>query len=284
MGNFPLTLRARYLVLLAAVAVALCGCESKQEKALDQAKKQAAQTGKPQQVVYVDKTGATTTTVVQPPAPGQTSEAITTTTTQPASGQPQPPASEPVVSALPPPPPPPPPPPVNITIPAGTNLAIRIDQNISVKTSQAGDRFTGEVVSPVTASDGSEVIPKGSSVRGEVVESHSGGHFKGGSVLELKLTSVTVNGTKYKVATSDLERTQKGKGKRSAGLIGGGSGLGLLIGGLAGGGKGALIGGLVGGGAGTAAAGATGNKTLDIPAESVVNFTLASDLTIQESN
>jgi hypothetical protein len=55
----------------------------------------------------------------------------------------------------------------------------------------------------------------------------------------------------------------------------------MLIGGIASGGTGLLIGGLAGGGAGTAAAGLTGNRDLDIPAESIVHFRLADDLTLQ---
>jgi hypothetical protein len=55
----------------------------------------------------------------------------------------------------------------------------------------------------------------------------------------------------------------------------------MLIGGVASGGTGLLIGGLAGGGAGTAAAGLTGNRDLDIPAESIVRFRLAEDLTLQ---
>jgi hypothetical protein len=65
-------------------------------------------------------------------------------------------------------------------------------------------------------------------------------------------------------------------------LIGGGAGLGMLVGGIATGGVGLVVGGLAGGGAGTAAAGLTGNRDLDIPAESVVHFTLADDLVVQE--
>jgi hypothetical protein len=57
----------------------------------------------------------------------------------------------------------------------------------------------------------------------------------------------------------------------------------MLIGGVASGGAGLLIGGLAGGGAGTAAAGLTGNRDLDIPAESIVRFRLADDLTLQAS-
>ena len=58
----------RLPMLALVMTVALAGCESKQDKAIDQAKQQAVATGQPQQVVTVDKTGTTTTTVVQPPA------------------------------------------------------------------------------------------------------------------------------------------------------------------------------------------------------------------------
>ena len=64
--------------------VMLAGCKSKQDAAIDQAKKQAAATGQAQQVVSTDSNGNVTTTTVQPPAPGQTAQAVTTTTT-PAS-------------------------------------------------------------------------------------------------------------------------------------------------------------------------------------------------------
>jgi hypothetical protein len=271
-----------FVLVLAMVLVALgvTGCESKQDKALDQAKKQAAATGQAQQVVTVEKDGSTVTTVVQPPAPGQKVEAISTTTTPPTPGPPVAAPSGPTVSAVPPPPAPPQP--VNVTIPAGSALAIRIDQRISVKTSHAGDTFTGEVQAPVIASDGTTLVPKGADVNGVVAESHRGGHFKGRSVLELRLTSLVVNGTTYPLQTRNLEKTKKGKGKRTAGLIGTSAGLGMLVGGVATGGVGLVVGGLVGGGAGTVAAGATGNRALDIPAESVINFKLADDLTIQE--
>jgi hypothetical protein len=279
------TRAAGYLTLAAIltvglVVVGLAGCESKQQKALDQAKKQAVATGKAQQVVTVQDDGSTVTTVVQPPAAGQQTQTVSTTTAPPPAGQPKPAPSGPIVEAVPPPPPPPQP--VNVTIPAGTELAIRIDQRISVKSSHAGDSFTGEVQAPVMASDGSTLVPKGADVNGTVAESHRGGHFKGRSVLELRLTSLVVNGTTYPLETADLERTKKGKGRRSAAMIGGGAGLGMLVGGVATGGVGLLIGGLVGGGAGTAVAGTTGNRSLDIPAESVVHFKLADDLTIQE--
>ncbi len=274
------------LVLLAGLA----GCASKQEKAIEQAKKQAITTGQPQQVVSVDKDGLTTTTVVQPPATGQKEPTLVTTTAPPAAGAAAPKPSEPTVSAVPQAPPPEqqapqgPPPPVEVSIPAGTSLTVRVDQRISVKTSHAGETFTGEIVEPITASDGGLLVPKLSPVKGLVAVVHKRGHFKGASLLELRLTSLTLNGTEYPLKTRDLTQTKKGKGKRSAAFIGGGSGLGMLIGGVASGGVGLLIGGLAGAGAGTAAAGLTGNRDIDIPAESVVHFKLADDLVVQESH
>jgi len=269
------------------VMAMLAGCESQQDKAVDAAKKQAAATGQPQQVVSVDKSGNTTTTTVQPPASGQTTQAVTTTVTPAAAGgvsangptyangQPAPGGAvaggAPVIR------------PADVNIPAGSELAIRINQNISVKHTPAGARFDGEVVEAWTDSTGRVILPKGTPVNGVVDESHRRGHFKGRSELELRLTSLTLNGTQYPVETRDLRETKKGKGKRSAGMIGGGAGLGMLIGGIASGGTGLLIGGLAGGGAGTAAAGLTGNRDLDIPAESIVHFKLADDLTLQAS-
>ena len=288
-----------------ALAVALlAGCRSREDAAIDAAKKQAASTGQAQQVVSVDKNGNTTTVTVQPPAPGQTAQAVTTTVTpaaggptntatsqpavapgqpaiagdngaasQPASAPAQPPAAvpggAPVVQ------------PADVNVPAGTNLTIRINQHISVKTSRAGDRFDGEVVEPVEGQNGNTVIPRGTPVGGIVEVSHRRGHFRGASILELRLTSLTLNGNQYRLDTRDLRRTKKGKGKRSAAFIGGGTGLGMLVGGVATGGVGLLVGGLAGAGAGTAVGGLTGNRDIEIPSESIVHFKLANDLVVQ---
>lgn len=258
-------------IAVVLVAAMLSGCKSKQDQALDQARKQAVATGQTQQIVSVDKNGTTTTTVVQPPTAGQTVAAVTTSTVPPAPGSPIPAPSGPTITAVP----------LKVTIPAGTNLSIRIDQRIDVKTSRSGDGFTGEIVDPVLAGDNRVLLPKGTQVAGVVDAAHRRGHFKGRSVLSLRLTSLTLNGTQYPLESRDLARSKKGKGKRSAAITGGGAGLGMLVGGLTSGGTGLAIGGLAGGGAGTAVAGLTGNRDLDIPVESVLKFRLAEDLTVQ---
>ena len=276
--------RGSVLALSLVLAAGVLGCASKQEKALEQAKKQAIATGQPQQVVSVDKEGITTTSVVQPPGQGQKDPTVVTTSAPPVVGAPKPSPSGPVVSAVSQEPlsPAAPPAPAEVSIPAGTSLAVRVDQRISVRTSHAGETFTGEIVEPITAIDGNLLVPKGSRVRGVIDAAHRRGRFKGASLLELRLTAMSIDRREYPVRTRDLTERKKGKGKRSAAFIGGGSGLGMLLGGLAGGGTGVLIGGLAGGGAGTAAAGFTGNRDLDIPAESIVHFKLANDLVVQE--
>ena len=264
--------------MLTLVALGVAGCSSKQDKALEQAKKQAAATGQAQQVVSVDSHGNTTTTVVQPPQQGQKEEAVTTMTTPPPVGSPKPAPADPAVSVVPPPPAPPAP--VQVTIPSGTAMAIRVDQTINTRISHAGDKFTGEVVDPIQGSDGGVLVPKGTRVAGRVEASRKRGHFKGASLLELRLTSMTLNGTEYPLETHDLKESKMGKGKRTAAMIGGGAGLGMLVGGVASGGVGLLVGGLAGGGAGTAVAGLTGNRDISIAAETVVRFTLAEDLVV----
>jgi hypothetical protein len=153
-----------------------------------------------------------------------------------------------------------------------------------VKNSSPGDRFDGELVESLRGDNDRVILPKGTPVSGIVDESHKRGHFKGASILELRLTSLTLNGTRYPLETRDVARTKKGKGKRTAAFIGGGTGLGMLIGGIASGGTGLLIGGLAGAGAGTAGAAFTGNRDLDIPAESIIRFKLADDLRLVPSS
>jgi hypothetical protein len=288
---------------LLALAV-LAGCASKEQKAVDQAKAQATSTNIPQQVQYIDSSGNTVTRTVEPPASQGQQAAVSTLITPPPPG-PKPHSTDPVVTPLTsaaqgtppadangqpaysgpaagagPAAQPGQPPAVSIRVSAGTELAIRIDQRISVRTSQAGDRFNGNVVDPVL-SNGTIVIPHGTPVTGRVVEAHHGGHFRGRSVLELRLTGMTLNGYEYPLDTHDTVRTRRGKGRRSAGIIGGMTGAGMLIGGIASGGVGLAIGAAAGAGSGTAIAGGTGNHNLDIPAESIVHFRLADPLVVQ---
>lgn len=164
---------------------------------------------------------------------------------------------------------------VTVTIPAGTPLRVRLNQTLTTRDAVGGQRFSGRLAAPVEVA-GKIVFPAGGAVTGVVVESKSPGKFKGEGVLELRLTAVA--GTP--IATRPYAEVVKGKGKRTATFIGGGTGLGAIIGGVAGGGKGAAIGAVSGAAAGTVGGAATGNKEVVLPAEQVIIFRTARAKTV----
>ncbi|HTZ96445.1 MAG TPA: hypothetical protein VMB18_08625 [Terriglobales bacterium] len=190
-------------------------------------------------------------------------------------------ANTPAPAAAPAPPPAPLKPKiVTITVPSGTVLTVRLGQQLGSKISQPGQTFAASLANDL-AVDGKTVIPAGANASGTVVDAKPLGKIKGAAVLELQLTSISVNGSDQAIQTAAVTRSEKGKGKRTAVGAGGGAALGGIIGGLAGGGKGAVIGLLAGGGAGTAGAAFTGNKEIVLPAESALSFTLSQPLTFQ---
>ncbi len=166
-----------------------------------------------------------------------------------------------------------------VVVPAGTALTVRLGQSVGSKISSPGDSFTATLSSPVEV-DGNVVLPAGASARGTVVDAKPLGKFKGGALLDLNLTSITVNGSERSIRTSAVVRSEKGKGKRTAVLTGGGAAVGALIGGLAGGGKGAAIGAVAGGGAGVGGSALTGNKEIVLPAETALTFRLTEPLEV----
>ena len=173
-----------------------------------------------------------------------------------------------------------PPRPKPIVVPADTVISVVLDEPVGSKISQPGQTFTATVRDPIEV-DGRVAIPKNARATGTVKDAKPAGRFKGGASLELTLTSIEVNGRNYEVHTTAPNETSKGKGKRTATMVGGGAGGGALIGGLAGGGKGALIGGLIGAAAGTGGAGLTGNRDITLPAETPITFKLVDPLEIR---
>ena len=173
-----------------------------------------------------------------------------------------------------------PPRPRPIVVPAETVISVVLDETVGSKISTPGQQFSATVREPIEV-DGRVAIPKGARATGIVKDAKPAGRFKGGAALELTLASIEVNGTSYDVHTTAPTETSKGKGKRTAAMVGGGAGGGALIGGLAGGGKGAIIGGLIGAAAGTGGAGLTGNRDITLRAETPITFKLLDPLEIK---
>jgi hypothetical protein len=130
------------------------------------------------------------------------------------------------------------------------------------------------VARDVVDTNGRIVIPRGSDARLIVRNT--------GNQMALDLQSVNVNGQRYTLDTDELDRGRQGLGenKRTGEFVGGGAALGAVIGALAGGGKGAGIGALAGGAAGAGAEVVTKGDRVRVPAETVLNFRLESNLNL----
>lgn len=192
-----------------------------------------------------------------------------------------PPDNTSAASAAPPPPPPPPAPTPTpkVTIPAGTQFSIRVNEELSSEKAQVGDTFHGSISAPVTIDD-QTVIPTSADVEGRVVDVKSAGRFAGGSVLTLQLTKLIMNGRSYSIQTDQWSKSGNGRGKGTAAKVGGGAAVGAILGGIFGGGKGAAIGTVAGAGAGTAGSAVGKGQQIVLKPEAVINFSLQNSLTV----
>lgn len=164
---------------------------------------------------------------------------------------------------------------------SGTQVQIRTDQAIDVKTAQANQVFPATVSQDVIDRNGAVVIPRGAQAELVVVPTGTSN-----DELTLDLGSVTVDGQRYIVnseSTSAAASSDKGgigMNKRTGKYIGGGALAGTIIGAIAGGGKGAAIGAIAGGAAGAGAQVLTRGKQINVPAETELTFRLNQALSL----
>jgi hypothetical protein len=166
-----------------------------------------------------------------------------------------------------------------VTLPAGTQMRVRLMEALDTRRSRAGEGFTATLDTPVVVHE-KTVVPKGTEFRGHVIRSDESGRLKGRADLGVTLDSFELRGKSYKIETSSQTRVSKGHKKRNTVLIGGGAGLGAALGAVAGGGKGALIGAGAGAAAGTGGAAATGKEDVVLPVETPLTFSLRAPVRI----
>jgi hypothetical protein len=170
-------------------------------------------------------------------------------------------------------------------VPAGKEIHATLDTPLSTKTSKPGDRFTATVAQPVRGNNGSEIIPAGSRIEGEVSEAEQGKAvavlrgkgklnlrfrdvvFPNGQSLPITATLVSVHSTNGKDSKNGDQEGQVESGTRGRDVakdVGIGAGIGTVAGLLFGGPlKGLAIGALAGGGYVLA----TKGKDVNLPAE-----------------
>lgn len=212
---------------------------------------------------------ATTTENLEPPVAEDTQSA------EPA------PAPAPV-SVPAPAPPPPPPAPKKITIDQGTQLTVRLVDGINSEKNEAGQTFHATLNTPL-AVNGEQVIPAGSDVTGHIAQLQSAGKFAGQSLVVLQLNSITASGQTYNIQTDQYRKEGSSRGKNTAEKVGAGAVVGAVLGGIFGGGKGAAIGSAAGAGVGGGVQAASKSQQIDLPPETVLNFTLQAPVTVVQA-
>jgi hypothetical protein len=159
-------------------------------------------------------------------------------------------------------------------LPEGTPITIRLQSTVSSASSNAGDSFEGTLDDPIVI-EGQTAIPRGAGVTGRVLAAKASGRLHDPGYLRIALVSIKVDGTPVAIETSSLFVKGGSHEKRNLAMVGGGTGAGALIGGVAGGGKGALIGSAIGAAGGTGTAYATGKKEVSFGEERRLTFRLA---------
>lgn len=166
-----------------------------------------------------------------------------------------------------------------IILPAGTELDIRVFDEVNSQTVRAGDLFRGSIAFPVMA--GSAIaIPTTAKVQGRVIAVKPARSFGRAAVLTLQLTKLVIHGASYPLQTGSWSRAGRGDIGTIAAETGGATASGAAVGAAIGGGKGAGIGAGVGVAAGVITAGLTKGEPIVITPEAIISFTIRSPLTL----
>jgi BON domain len=168
---------------------------------------------------------------------------------------------------------------LQVTVPNGAAVQVRINRGLDSNHVQPGTPFDGIVMNDIVA-NGAVAIPRGASVQGSVVEAKKAGTLKGRGVLTLQITSLTLGGQTYPLMSNVWAQAGRDKTTGTVNSAIGLGAVGALFGAVAGGGAGAAIGAGVGGAAGIASSAASPNGRVIVQPETVLTFTLAQPTTV----
>ncbi|HEV8210659.1 MAG TPA: hypothetical protein VGP77_11075 [Vicinamibacterales bacterium] len=169
-----------------------------------------------------------------------------------------------------------------VTLPAGTQLAVTLDTPVGSDTSRVEQPVAAHLTRPIHV-QGQTVLAAGSRVGGVVTDATQSAKVKGRAHVAMRFTSLTPHGgdERYTISTAPVARTAEGTKEKDAIKIGAPAAGGAIIGALVGGKKGALVGTAVGGGAGTAAVLSTRGKEVHLGKGAALTLRLSAPVTIK---
>jgi hypothetical protein len=124
--------------------------------------------------------------------------------------------------------------------------------------------------------------PRGPDVLIVLTNRQESGHFAGKTELRLALRSLTIQGKRYDISSTDVVEASSSRTARSGKTIGGLAAAGAVIGAIAGGGKGAAIGAGSGATLGTLGQVFTSGQRVRVPSETRLTFRLQQPLLVNQ--
>jgi hypothetical protein len=167
----------------------------------------------------------------------------------------------------------------SVTLPIGTEIAIRTIDRINSKTADLKREYAASLDDPVMV-DGTTVIPANTSAFLRVSDVQRAGFSRRAS-LSLSLIAVNINGQRFNVETDKVDSKSGSQAKRTLAGTAVGAGTGAAIGGALGGGAGAGIGAGIGA-AGGAVAGKVMGKAVEIAPETRFTYRLMQPLVVDD--
>jgi hypothetical protein len=147
---------------------------------------------------------------------------------------------------------------------------VKLDSALNSKQHKAGHKFTATLEGDIVVNN-TVVAPRGSKVYGQLTESKKSGRLAGKSEMQITLTQILINNQLKPIVTSGVKAVTDSTAKNTAGK----TARFAAIGALADGKKGARTGAKVGAGVSIL----TRGNQINIPAGTLLDFTLAAPLT-----
>ena len=223
-------------------------------------------------------TGAPAATTAAAPAYG-TGRGTTPSTAPPAATATAPAPSSTAIAARASSAKPAPAPKQTVTIPAGTEMVVRMIDAVDSSVHEMGQTFRASLDEPLVV-NGQTIASRGAMATAKLTDVEQSGRMTGRSELTVVLWDIQIDGRKYDITTGAVSEAGASRGTQTAKRVGGLAAVGAVIGAIAGGGSGAAKGAAAGAGAGAAVQVLTGGEKVQIPAESRLVFALQNPLTM----
>jgi hypothetical protein len=177
---------------------------------------------------------------------------------------------------------------VTVSVPSGTTLSLRMNQEVSTRSARVGSAISATLTSPIYGSDGRTVIPAGATVRGTVTEARESSRAGQDASIGIAFNSISFGGQTHSISATTVSAPSRlvtrDSNTEKAAKIGGGAAAGAVLGQVIGRNtRSTIAGAAIGAAAGTAVAIGTANVDAVISSGSTVTIRLNGPVSVQRT-